>query len=549
MTNGRPGGGLLPAMSAVPPFAVGRSMGLLVLWGLITFGVLAAVVWSDLTYARIRLDQIGRGILQHVSDRALISEAAIEGFAAFVASQGNLDQGRTRQYAQALLQRYPFLYMFEVTRRVSQADRPAVRSALSKHYPGFQIRRFGYGKDRRWEISPPAAFFYPIVFQEPLLSGPDNVYGLDLYSSDFLRAAMAASFSRGEPVTTRPFDLAEGGRGYVMVRAVSRGSDAAGNAFDVPEYVLLALKSDKLFSALNEAPPGLDVRLWYRGIPSDDPAGEVFERPAGPVSRLAARMLPELHEQLPLELASQPFDIKLSWQLAWSDLSLGLMVAILSGSLAALLGVRFYGSRYIENELLDLEQQGRLYELANFDSLTGLANRNRLMDFLAAELARAKRCKQSLAVLFLDLDDFKEINDSYGHQTGDAILAQAARRLQRHLRAEELLARYGGDEFVWVTGEGVSREGVRVLISKLKAEFQKPVEGRGSYFQIRVSIGYAVFPQDGQTIPELFDAADADMYRDKRTSKAGRGEVSMPAEARNDVGAFDTGRPMPKPEG
>lgn len=542
MRNGRPADGLLQAMRADSPFTARRSLWLLGLWGLVTLGILAAIVLSDQRGAKTRLDQIGRGILQHVSDRALVSETAIEGFAAFVASQDRLDQRRTREYADTLLRRYPFLYMFEMARRVSEADRRSVEAALAEQYPGFRIRRFSYDKDRRWTVSSPAPFYYPLVFQEPLLAESDNVYGLDLYSSDFLRAAMASSFARGEPVATRPFDLAEGGRGYVMYRVIDRPKAATHDAFDVPEYALLALKSSQLFSALNEVPRALDVRIWYRGIPRGDPAGEVYARPAAPVSGPAAWFLPRLQKQFSLSLSSQPFDVWVSWQLAWSDLNLGLLAVVLFGSLAILWVVRLYANRYIENELVELEQKGRLYELANFDALTGLANRNRLMDFLETELARAKRCGQSLVVLFLDLDDFKAINDSCGHQTGDTILIEVARRLERHLRGEELLARYGGDEFIWVTGEGVSIEGIQVLIEKLRAEFEAPFGSRGRCFEMRVSIGNAMFPRDGRTISELFDAADADMYRAKRASKAGR-RVSRESE-RDDV------RPSPpRPQG
>jgi len=203
-----------------------------------------------------------------------------------------------------------------------------------------------------------------------------------------------------------------------------------------------------------------------------------------------------------------------------NDLNLPLMATILMGSLLILWGVRAYGKQYIQKELATLEKGGRLYELANFDALTGLANRNRLMDFLEAELARAKRHKQPLAILFLDIDGFKSVNDRYGHLTGDAILVEVAQRLESHLRADELLARYGGDEFVWVSGEGVTSEGIDILVGKLKAEFAAPFKLRRKRFELGVSIGHAMFPEDGRNIAALFDVADAAMYRDKRGDPA-----------------------------
>ena len=528
----RPPEGLRRQLGLHSPFATRRARFLLTIWAMLTLAVLAAVVAADLERAESQLDQIGGAFLQHVSDRALVSETAIEGFAAFVASLDTLDQARAREYARTLLERYRFLYMFEVATRVSDPDRPAVEQAMAAFYPGFHIKRFSYTGDRRWEVSPPAPFYYPLVFQEPLLPEQDNLYGLDLNSSDFLKAAMEASFARGRPVATHPFDLAEGGRGYVLHRAVDHLGGRPPSAFEAAEYALLALKSAQLFSALDGAPEGVALQLRHRDFTAADPAGEVYARAARPVSATASWLLPRFEKELSLDLASQPFDIGLTWQLGWTDLNLVLMAAVLIGSLAMLWGVRGYAQQYIESELAALENGGRLYELANFDSLTGLANRNRLMDFLEAELARARRHRQPLAVLFIDLDGFKAVNDSHGHLTGDLILVEVARRLEGHLRADELLARYGGDEFVWVTGEGTDAAGLGVLVDKLRAEFDAPFVVRGQRFNLGVSIGHAVFPGDGRNIAALFDAADAAMYRDKRGSSPAGEDAAAARPAR-----------------
>lgn len=512
--------GLLRQLKLHSPFAPGRARILLAVWAVLTFSALAAVFVTDLHRASSHLEQVGSGLLQHVSDRALVSETAIEGFAAFVASLDPFDHALAQDYAQTLLGRYPFLYMFEVARRVVDRERPAVEHKLAQRYPGFRIKYFGYKSDRTWQASPRADFYYPLVFQEPLLAGSENLVGLDIHSNAVLKAAMQRSFARGEPVATHPFELAEGGRGYVLHRAVDRLGGRPPSAFESDAYALLALKSTQLFASLGDAPAGVAVRLVHRDFDRDDPAGEVYARAARPVSALEAWLLPSYHRDFSLQLNSQPFDMSLDWQLGWSDLNLTLMATLLLGSLAMLWGVRAYAQHYIDSELAELERGGRLYELANFDSLTGLANRNRLFDFLEGQLARARRHRQTLAVLFIDLDDFKSVNDGHGHASGDLILLEVARRLERHLREDELLARYGGDEFVWVTASSAQAPGLDSLVTKLRAEFAPPFVVRGKRFQIGVSIGHAVFPHDGRNIGALIDLADAAMYRDKQARAA-----------------------------
>ena len=243
--------------------------------------------------------------------------------------------------------------------------------------------------------------------------------------------------------------------------------------------------------------------------------------PALPATTSEQLFLPKFKEQQALDLNSQPFLLSVEWQLGWGDLSLGYMVGVIGASLLILLAVRSYAQQYIRGELQMLEKEGRLYELANFDPLTGLANRSHLMDFLEAALARAHRHKHRLAVLFIDIDRFKEINDTYGHTTGDLVLAQVASRLSLELREDELLARFGGDEFVWVSADSEEDVLLDNLIARLKGRFGQTITAKNTEFRVTISIGSAVFPEDGRNITALFEAADKAMYRDKRNTTPG----------------------------
>src|SRR5262249_23222483 len=160
------------------------------------------------------------------------------------------------------------------------------------------------------------------------------------------------------------------------------------------------------------------------------------------------------------------------------------------------------------------------------DPLTGLPNRRSMFVHLSRELPRAERLKSQVAVIVMDIDDFKSINDTYGHNVGDRALREIAGALQDTLRPYDLCVRYAGDEFIVVLAD-CSREDVELKKGELQeriAAIQLEVRP-GKRVRLAVSAGAAVFPEDGATYEALLADADHRMYRDKA---ARRGHVTMP---------------------
>ena len=170
-----------------------------------------------------------------------------------------------------------------------------------------------------------------------------------------------------------------------------------------------------------------------------------------------------------------------------------------------------------------IEAEQQLLHLAGHDGLTGLGNRQTLIEQLDEALARAKRESRALAVLFVDLDGFKGINDTHGHAVGDDVLVQATQRLRGALRADDLLARTGGDEFVAVLADldpaDAERVGVRVAEEAVAALQRSGREG-DVQVPLSASVGVAVFPDGGHTGEQLLHAADAAMYDAKASGGA-----------------------------
>jgi diguanylate cyclase (GGDEF)-like protein len=174
------------------------------------------------------------------------------------------------------------------------------------------------------------------------------------------------------------------------------------------------------------------------------------------------------------------------------------------------------------------EAEERIRRPAHHDPLTGLPNRLLLQDRLEQALARARRAHDSVAVMLVDLDNFKTINDTLGHLSGDKLIRLVAERLHRLVRGSDTVARLGGDEFAIVQTGLRDAAGATVLAKKTIAALREPFDLKGRRPVVGASIGIAVYPQDGDALEPLLKHADIALYRAK-------------AEGRNRFAFFEPG--------
>lgn len=158
-------------------------------------------------------------------------------------------------------------------------------------------------------------------------------------------------------------------------------------------------------------------------------------------------------------------------------------------------------------------------QIALQDALTGLPNRLSFDQALDHGLIQAKRHGWGLAVLFIDIDKFKSINDSHGHDLGDQVLRMVANCLQSSVRDGDMASRWGGDEFVCLLLEVKQEADVIRLAEKMVSRIAEACEFNGTVFSIRASVGIALYPTDGETADILFKNADTAMYKAKGTEK------------------------------
>jgi len=170
------------------------------------------------------------------------------------------------------------------------------------------------------------------------------------------------------------------------------------------------------------------------------------------------------------------------------------------------------------------EAEARVTHMAYHDALTGLANRELFRESLHLAVERARRDGSAIAVIFLDLDNFKRLNDTRGHHVGDQFLAALAERLTSATRDVDLVARQGGDEFLLMLADLEPAEADQVerkVLERLHAVLQEPIALPGGSFQVEGSIGVSRFPDDAEDEEMLLQHADAAMYEAKRSSRGG----------------------------
>ncbi|MBT1064043.1 EAL domain-containing protein [Bowmanella sp. Y26] len=159
--------------------------------------------------------------------------------------------------------------------------------------------------------------------------------------------------------------------------------------------------------------------------------------------------------------------------------------------------------------------QQQLERLANYDSLTGLPNRTLLLDRIRQAIAHGIRRSSQVAVFFIDLDKFKQVNDSLGHEAGDKLLLEVTRRLTQCLRVDDTVGRLGGDEFLVIIEDFSESDDLRLLANKLIERVEQPIQIGNNQVSVSASIGISLYPDDSTTPSELMKAADIAMYHAK----------------------------------
>ena len=215
-----------------------------------------------------------------------------------------------------------------------------------------------------------------------------------------------------------------------------------------------------------------------------------------------------------------------SWATIWVGLSTIFFAAFRS------MGVLQQSTHNLLQEIQ--RQQEQIVHLANHDQLTGLPLMRLARDRLEVASSHAIRYNKKVAILFIDLDGFKKINDTYGHESGDYVLQQTAQRIRQAIRAEDTIARIGGDEFLAILGDVSESQSIANIAGKIILELSQPIVQGNKSMSVGASVGISLFPDDASDLDTLKRLADEAMYKVK---KIGKNNLTFMNSAKYQVGA------------
>ena len=296
------------------------------------------------------------------------------------------------------------------------------------------------------------------------------------------------------------------------------------------EQLIVLLNSDSAQAARLEPLPALQSALetGFSALQQRAEAGGDATSPEGELTGFDKSAIEQIHRIL-IEVGREELnqlETREKTRIEDQNLSSALlgMAGLWTG--LALLGLYRETHRLIK---AGIHAEQTIRQLSLHDPLTGLANRRFLQENEKHLIAGAKRSRSRMAVLAVDLDDFKPVNDRYGHAAGDAVLRTSAERMQRLLRESDVIARFGGDEFVIVLGQVDDAEAAREVARRVVESLSQPIPlAGGETAHIGASVGVAMCCTDGETLNDLLKKADAALYAAKREGKSTYREAVAP---------------------
>jgi diguanylate cyclase (GGDEF)-like protein len=453
--------------------------------------------------------------------RLLSYEQILRAGAADIASSPDIGRAEWRDFIAYLQldERVPGIQAVGYAERVKRDERAAhQRRVRASGVPDYEMRPEGIRED-----------YFPIVFNEPFVGRNARVLGFDMYSEPVRRAAMDRARDGAEAAITGKLVLAgetfRGSQaqqpGFVMYMPVFRreartlapaGRDAALKGFVFSPFRMHDLMRSILDEGVLQV---LDVRVLDESGPGQAESELIDTRYAWRATDSSARPLFTHRVSFPmpgrtwtLEFSSRPnFDATLEQARPWYVLAGGVFASLMLFALTLAL----------------VSAWNRAHELSMRDPLTGLYNRRYLEETMGRELPRARRLGQSVGVIVLDIDHFKKLNDTYGHDAGDAVLARTGELLRNATRKQDIACRFGGEEFAVVLPGAtldIARnraESIRVALEALRV----PFDGR-ELGPLTVSAGVAAVPPHAQDWSFAMQQADRALYVAKQ---AGRNKV------------------------
>jgi diguanylate cyclase (GGDEF)-like protein len=472
---------------------------------------------------RADFDFLVRDTNRRIEQRMMTYEQVLRGVVALFAADGNVTRQEFRAYFDALrlAENYPGIQGIAFAQLVppDQKDKHIAR-VRAEGFPNFTI-------------APPGerAVYSSIVYIEPFTGRNLNAFGYDMLTEPMRRAAMEQARDTGAAAMSGKVTLIQDKdrgteSGFLMYLPLYQNPGAAANS--LPENV--AQRRARLTGWIGAPFRMSDLMAGLIGEQSGNIGMEIYDgAQITPETLLYATQAPNAadRQRAPLIAANKLNILGRDWTVvtrALPDFELRAVhdkaPLILRSGIGASVLLTLLAWLLVD----DRTRAWQIARLAFYDTLTGLPNRKLFTDRLQQAMAKARRDKTLVAVMFIDLDKFKPVNDRFGHAIGDLLLKEVARRLQSCVRESDTVARLGGDEFIMLFSYSEEKRSHMVVAEKILHALNAPFHIGVHSHHISASIGIAIYPLDGLDEKALLKNADTAMYHAK---KSGRNNVKL----------------------
>lgn len=487
----------------------------LVVWVSLCLVALLAVINLNLRDAEKSFTEHGEDYVDKLNRGMVSSETVLKGFSALFVAIGNTNPEKVSLYVKSVIDTNNQIFALEIIQKVAKKQlQDFIVSKRLNGNPSFTLKSFSFNGHRGWQHPQDKPFYYPVIYMESLSSGSEEIIGLDVSSVPLLESAVTQAITLRRPVASHPFRLIQGNLAYVVFYPIKSEDNM---------IVDMIIDADKLQRpGDNLMRDGFTATVHHKDFTAQDPKGQLFSIAGRTRSTLEMAIFPVFKHQKSLATMGEPFSIVMTRQAGWTDLSLGLigLMALLSLVSSAILYIFLRSVQ--RGRLRHINHQHMLWKLANHDALTGIPNRMLMLDRLEQALAVSERSEQYGAVIFLDIDNFKGLNDTKGHDAGDLLLIEVAKRIKSCVRDVDTAARLGGDEFVVILSElGVdfaeANAAAMQVADKIRAAVEQSCKLQLFDYRVTVSMGITLFKGNEKTINQLLKSADTAMYQQKAT--------------------------------
>lgn len=440
-------------------------------------------------------------VSQFVREKMLQNETLLLALSTYFSGTQSPDINAVQRYAATMQRRFPHVSMFQSALYLQNGSSLQVfRQIMQEQQLPDNVKSLRRGRYLE-SISPSEHKALPVI-----MVFPDNaeslVVGLDLFTVDFIARRLPAQ-QQSRITLSEPFTLLDENPVVVMMLPVS-------NAHGITYLSLLVVEVSNLL------PPEQSYysRMSFRLRVAQD-QGDVFPllSHALPSAGLA---LAQLRQQQTLPFTGFQLLVEYERPLGITDIDWGwLVLLLLALPLSLLLYWRLYRAHRRQAQGLEYQHQ-LLYRKANYDELTGLPNRYHFEDYASRLLSSAERSGTHLAILFIDLNGFKRINDEMGHAAGDSVLAAVGAALNKLIRRGDMAARLGGDEFVVLVDPISDNDQLNSVIDKLHRLIANTHYEHSKRYPLSASLGCAFTEIHGYDLRNLLRVADMAMYHDKQ---------------------------------